>query len=289
VNGVRISFFGVRGSTPCCSASLARYGGNTACVVLQPDHGDPVILDLGTGMRAYGCAWPADRAFRGTALVSHLHWDHVQGLPFFSPLCNPDSRLDIYGPGQEDGLSMAAALDAFMVPPYFPITLDQLPAEFRIADCPKELFQVGSAKITALEVPHIGRTLGFRIEADGVTVAYIPDHQQPYDGSYQVAPNVLELCRNADLVIHDAQFTDDEFARKFNWGHCTIGYAVEVAAQAGARRLALFHHDPSHDDERMDELATKAVAVGRVAGVEVFAASEGLQVQLAPARYARRI
>jgi phosphoribosyl 1,2-cyclic phosphodiesterase len=284
---VRVTFYGVRGSTPCCSPSVARFGGNTSCVVLQPASGDPIILDLGTGLRAFGCAWPAGKPFRGSALVSHLHWDHVQGLPFFGPALCAGAQVDLYGPTQEDGRTLEAAFDEFIKPPYFPVTISQLPADIRVHVCPEEPFSIGSATVTALQVPHIGHTLGYRIEADGVVVAYIPDHQQPFDGSYGVAASVLELCRDADLVIHDAQYTDAEFAQKYNWGHCTVGYAVEVAIRAGARRLALFHHDPSHSDDQMDQLASMAQAMGRAARVEVFAAHEGQQVDVCSAGYAQ--
>ena len=266
---------------------MSRFGGNTSCVVVQPTAGDPIILDLGTGLRVFGCGWPATIPFRGTALVSHLHWDHVQGLPFFAPVVRADSKIDVYGPSPQDGGTLEAAFDAFITPPYFPVTIRQLPADIGLHVCSDQPFKAGSAVVVAREVPHCGRTLGYRIEADGVAIAYIPDHQQPFDGSYTVAESALELCRDADLVIHDAQYTDAEFAQKSNWGHCTVGYAVEVAIQAGARRLALFHHDPSHTDEVMDQLTTMAQALGLAAGVEVFAASEGLQVEVASAGYAR--
>jgi phosphoribosyl 1,2-cyclic phosphodiesterase len=287
--GVKVSFFGVRGSTPCCSPTVARFGGNTACVVLQPDDGLPIICDLGTGLRWFGCEWVArtDEPFVGTALVSHLHWDHVQGLPFFAPVLLSGSKMTAYGPRQDNGQTLSGAIDDFMKPPYFPVRLSQLPGQVQFVECPDVAFEVSGARILGREIPHCGPTLGYRIEADGVVIAYLPDHQQPVDGSYLVAESVLELCANADLVIHDAQFTEAEFVKKSTWGHCTIGYAVEVAARAGAKRLALFHHDPSHSDDQMDVLAAKAVELGRAAGVEVFAAMEGQRVTVSSARYAR--
>ena len=196
------------------------------------------------------------------------------------------SRLNIFGPTQQDGRSLSDAIDEFMRPPYFPITLGQFPAEVSVEECPSSPFRIGAALITAGEVPHVGVTLGFRIEADGVIVAYVPDHQQPPDGSFDVADAVLDLCRDADVVIHDAQYTDAEFAQRPTWGHCTVSYAVQVAIQSGARRLAMFHHDPSHTDDQMDVLVAAAVREGRKGGVEVFAAAEGLQIDVS-ARYAR--
>lgn len=258
-------------------------------MVIEAGDTEPIILDLGTGLRGFGCALAHDgvKQFAGTALISHLHWDHVQGLPFFAPMVTPGSRINIYGPTQDDGRSFAEAVDDFMRPPYFPVSLRDLPAHVDLHECPTTSFRVGAATITAAEVPHCGTTLGFRIEAGGVVVAYVPDHQQPQDGSYRVAESVLRLCAGADLVIHDAQFTDEEFAVKSTWGHCTVDYAVQVALQSGAKRLALFHHDPGHSDDEMDELVASAVATGARNRLDVFAAVEGLKLQLRAARYAR--
>jgi ribonuclease BN (tRNA processing enzyme) len=134
--------------------------------------------------------------------------------------------------------------------------------------------------VLAREVPHVGRTLGYRIEVGGVSVAYLPDHQQPMDGSLTVADSVLELVDGVDLLIHDAQFLPEEFARKANWGHCTIEYAVLVARQGGARRLALFHHDPLRSDEELDRQTRCAWAAGQRLGVDVIAAAEGMELAL---------
>ena len=139
---------------------------------------------------------------------------------------------------------------------------------------------MAGATVTAAHVAHTDTTLGYRIERDGVAVAYVSDHQQPADDPRHVDPAVLELCRDVDLLIHDAQYTEPEFAAKSTWGHCTVEYAVHVAAEAGARRLALFHHDPEHDDDTIDLLSLAAAEAGSRRGVEVFAASEGLRLSL---------
>jgi phosphoribosyl 1,2-cyclic phosphodiesterase len=272
---VNVSFFGVRGSTPCACRDLARYGGNTACVALEAPGHDPVVLDLGTGLRFWGETQPQDGTFRGSALVTHLHWDHVQGLPFFVPVLRPGARLDVYGPPPE-GMSLEAAFHEFLRPPFFPVEVDDLDGEIVFHDLLDEDLAVGDAKVTSRQVPHVGRTAGYRVQFDGTTIAYISDHQAPPDGSFAIDENVLELADGVDLLIHDAQYTADEFPAKATWGHCTIDYAVHVAAEAGAKRLALFHHDPSHDDETLDGLATAAVATGEAHGVEVLAAYEGL-------------
>jgi ribonuclease BN (tRNA processing enzyme) len=246
-----------------------------------PDR-DPIVFDLGTGLRFFGQTQPNDGTFRGTALVSHLHWDHVQGVPFFTPMLAEGARLDVYAPVQDEG-SLCDAVRKFMSPPYFPVEIEALPGQFRFHEVDHGVIDVDGAKVTVAPVPHIGPTVGYRVEHEGVSVAYVSDHQQPGVGSTEVAASVLDLCHEVDLLIHDAQFDDAEFAARSDWGHCTIDYAIEVAARAGARRLALFHHDPSHSDERLDELVARADEVGRQRGLEeVIAASEGLTLALSP-------
>jgi phosphoribosyl 1,2-cyclic phosphodiesterase len=274
---LNVNFFGVRGSTPCACQELARYGGNTACVALEAPGHDPLVLDLGTGLRFWGETQPQDGSFRGSALVTHLHWDHVQGLPFFVPVLRPGARLDVYGPSPDD-MTLESAFREFLRPPFFPVEIEALDGEIVFHDVRDEDFAAGDAKVTARTVPHVGLTAGYRIDFAGTTIAYISDHQAPPDGSMDVAEAVLELVDGVDLLIHDAQYTPEEFATKAHWGHCTIDYAVNVAAQGGARRLALFHHDPSHDDASLDRLAAAAADQGDAAGVEVVAAYEGLTI-----------
>ncbi len=204
---LNVTFFGVRGSTPCSGPEIRRYGGNTACVVLEVPGQAPIVLDLGTGLRSYGRTQPHDGSFQATALVSHLHWDHVQGLPFFGPVLVPGARLDIYGPPQADGRTVHDAMDVFFRPPYFPIRVTDLPSEIRVHDCPDGEFTVGEALVRHALIPHVGPTNGYRITWGGATVAYLPDHQQPLDGSHEVSEEALELCHGADLLIHDAQYT----------------------------------------------------------------------------------
>src|SRR5262245_59213674 len=188
-----VTFYGVRGSTPCPCDSNARYGGNTACVVLETPGSDPIVLDLGTGVRFWGATQPHDGSFRAHALVTHLHFDHVQGLPFLAPADRPGAQLHIYAPVQESGESLESAFEGFIRPPYFPITWGELRGEFRFhptSDCEAV---VGDAKVMVRSVRHVGRTNGYRIELGGATVAYISDHQQPMDGSFEVTRGVRDL------------------------------------------------------------------------------------------------
>jgi phosphoribosyl 1,2-cyclic phosphodiesterase len=240
-----------------------------------PGH-DPIVLDLGTGLRRWGQTLPRDGSFRGSALVTHLHWDHVQGLPFFAPILAAGAELDVYGPAQEHG-TLTDAFDQFVCPPYFPVTIEELFGRISFHDVEDADLELNGAKVRARTVPHVGSTNGYRVEMGGASVAYLSDHQMPLDGSHTVSDDVLELCDGADLVIHDAQFTKAEFAEKSYWGHCTIDYAVFVADEAGAKRLALFHHDPAHDDEAIDHIVEAARDVAESTGLEeVLGAYEGL-------------
>ena len=278
---LNVTFYGVRGSTPCSCDENQRYGGNTACVVIEADGARPIILDLGTGLRFYGLTQPHDGSYSGIALVSHLHWDHVQGLPFFSPVLCDGARLDVYAPAQENGTSLNDAVHTFLAPPFFPISVDALPGTLTFTEVADGSFELDGYQVQVASVPHVGPTVGYRVSRDGVSVAYVSDHQQPGCGSTKVSAEVLDLCDGVDVLIHDAQYTDDEFAVRNDWGHCTIDYAISVAAQAGVKRLVLFHHDPLHHDAAIDELLAHAAVSAARAGVpDVIAAWEGLSISL---------
>jgi phosphoribosyl 1,2-cyclic phosphodiesterase len=274
---VNVTFYGVRGSTPCPGAANVRYGGNTSCVVVSFDDQPPIILDLGTGLQAWGKTQPLDGSFSATALVTHFHFDHVQGLPFLAAADRPGANLAIYGPG-DTGTTTADLFTGFVRPPYFPVTIDQLRGTYTLRDVLNDDFMVGSVKVKVRPVPHVGLTVGYRLDFDGASIAYISDHQAP-QGLDTVADSVLELCEGVDLLIHDAQYTDADWETKSHWGHCTIEYAVMVAAMSGAGALALFHHDPTRTDAQVDELTAKARILAHPQGIEVFAASEGLTVK----------
>lgn len=283
---VRVSFFGVRGSCPCAGDRYCRTGGNTSCVLVEVDGEPPLVLDLGTGLRAVGDALgpklaAEGRSLEANALLTHLHFDHILGLPFFGPLHERGARLTVYGPRQ-GGTGLHDALHGAVRPPFFPVHMSEFGGELRLREVGEEDFALGAVKVRARTVAHPGDTLGFRVEADGGSLAYLPDHQAPLDGR-TITDGVLELCDGVDLLVHDGQYTEAEFAGKQDWGHSTVAYAVHVAATAGAKRLLLFHHDPSHDDEQVERLSAWARALpeaGRLA--DVAAAVEGLCVDLGP-------
>ena len=274
---LNVTFYGVRGSTPCPADRNKRYGGNTSCVALEKPGHEPIVFDLGTGLRFWGETLPLDGSFQGHALVTHLHWDHVQGLPFFVPVLRNGASLEIYGPSP-DGRTLEECFHTFCSPPFFPVSIEDLPGQIRFHDVICSEFVVGDAKVTSRPVPHVGLTCGYRVELDGVSVAYISDHQMPADAT-SVDRYVLELADGVDLLIHDAQYTPAEFETKATWGHCTVDYAVHVAREAGVKTLALFHHDPEHDDDTVDRLLDGAIAAAGP-DLEVIGAAERLTVSL---------
>ena len=275
-----LTFHGVRGSTPCHGDEIARYGGNTSCVSLAIPGQDPVLFDLGTGLRYFGQTLPDDEPFRGTCLLSHLHWDHIQGLPFFKPFLRPGANVTIYAPSQPGDITVEEVFADTIKPPLFPIHFSMFPGMVDLHEIDDDEFVVGDAKVMSRLIPHVGHTVGYRVEWNGRSVVYISDHQMPVDGTHSAWPGVLELCDGADLLIHDAQYTPDEFATKRDWGHCTPEYAVWLAAQAGVARLALFHHDPAHDDDELDGILGAAIECAAKLGVEAFGARERTMVDV---------
>jgi phosphoribosyl 1,2-cyclic phosphodiesterase len=284
---VNVTFYGVRGSCPCSGDRYRRYGGNTSCLTVDIEGDAPLIVDLGTGLRALGDVLQKDvRAvgtpLQATALLTHLHFDHILGLPFFGPLHDPGARLTVHGPAQPKG-SLKDALHAAVQPPVFPIHMEQFRGEMVTIDTQNEDFSVGSAKVMARAIPHSGTTLGYRIEAEGRTMAYMSDHQAPLDRR-TIPDAVLELCAGVDLLVHDGQYTDDEFAMKADWGHSTAAFAVHVAAEAGVKRLLLTHHDPSHNDREIDRILSAARRLPEAKKVEdISSAHEGQTIDLGKA------
>lgn len=272
----------MRGSCPCSGQEYVRYGGNTACVSLDVPGEPPIVFDMGTGLRPLGhdleAFYGTDAAIEVTTFLTHLHWDHIIGLPFCRPLLRFGGNVHVYAPVQDEPL--AQTIDRVVVPPFFPVQVGELHGSFSFSEVTDDVIPVGSAKVTVRQVPHVGTTLGFRVDVDGRSLAYVSDHQQP-ENARDIAPAVLELCDGADMVIHDAQYTKEEFAAKATWGHSTIEYAVHVAAEAGARQLVLFHHDPVHTDDLLDRILDYASTLPAAARLDgVVAAAEGLALDL---------
>jgi CheY-like chemotaxis protein len=289
---MRIRFWGTRGSLPKPGKTTLRYGGNTSCVELRTGAGTLIVLDCGTGAHELGQALldSGPSPLRGHLLISHTHWDHIQGFPFFAPLFARDTEWDIYAPGGL-GRRLEATLAGQMEYTYFPVTLEQLDATVRYHDLVEGAFDIGDVRVVARFLNHPALTLGYRLEVGGTSLVYAVDHE-PHSVHHADAGNQapvhqedrrhIEFCAGADLVIHDATYTLAEYPKRVGWGHSPVEYAVDVAAAAGVRRLALFHHAMTRDDDAVDRLVVegRARAAARGSSVEIFAAAEGQVVEL---------
>lgn len=244
--------------------------------VAVPGH-DPILFDLGTGVRYFGLQYPTDRAFTGTCFLTHLHWDHVQGLPFFTPLLRPGGHLTVYGPVQEDGRSLRDVVDTCLCPPMFPVGIDALPGVVDFNGVGDDTVMIGEVEVMTRLIPHVGNTCGYRLSWGGATVAYLSDHQQPCGERYEMSDGARELCEGADLLIHDAQYTVDEMTRFASFGHASGEYPIELARRCDVPNVLLFHHDPSRTDEAVEALEQQLQGDGPP---HVVAAREGMTITL---------
>jgi phosphoribosyl 1,2-cyclic phosphodiesterase len=277
---VRLNFCGTRGSTQAVGARFLSYGGHTSCVAVSGD-GDAVptlILDAGTGLREV-TPLLAGRPFAGTILLSHLHWDHLHGLPFFRGGDTPGARVTLLLPEQEDGACAEAVLERGMSPPHFPIRPRDLRGAWTFGTLAAGPHVVGGFTVQALEIPHKGgRTFGYRISDGSSVIAYMPDHC-PTNlgpgpeclGEYHAA--AVELAWDADVLVHDASLLPEEVAAQASFGHAAADYAVGLAVAAGARRAVLFHHRPDRTDAELDALGGR---LARAAVPVTVAADQGI-------------
>jgi phosphoribosyl 1,2-cyclic phosphodiesterase len=258
---MRVTLFGTRGSIAAPGPETNRYGGNTPTVEVVGKDGTILVLDAGTGIRRLAARiLPTVR--RIDILLTHLHMDHIQGLGFFGPLYDPKIDVHIWGPASSV-LRLEARLSRYLSPPLFPVHLRDLP---RVVchEVPRPPFDIGPFRIRTSLICHPGPTVGYRIEAEEGVATYLSDHEPALgllNGRWP-SPDWIsgyDLAVNADLLIHDAQYTDDEYKRRVGWGHSTYRHAFEFARQVGAKQIVPFHHDPSHDDEMLDRLLDVAV------------------------------
>ena len=281
-----LRFWGTRGSIPTPGPGTIRYGGNTACVSVTAG-GRLVILDAGSGLRPLGheLMLRRDGALRADVLISHTHWDHIQGLPFFKPLSARGNEFCIYGANQ-NGVRLEEILRRQMDPMVFPVPLTAVAARVEVCEIGAGDFSVGGFEVAAYRLRHPGTTLGYRLTpaGGGGRVAYITDNELGDGGDYPVGPGwragLVRFLRDVDTVIHDAMYSEQIIQSRRGWGHSTPRQAVELAAEAGCRRLVLFHHEPEHDDDALDRLLadTREHASRVAAGLEVIAAAEGSEL-----------
>ena len=258
---MKIRLFGTRGSLATPGEATIRYGGNTSCVEVRGDDDTLLVLDAGTGIRPLGEKIPRGLS-RLDILLTHLHMDHIQGLGFFEPLFWPELEVHLWGPSSTTQ-GLHARLTRYLSPPLFPVRIADLPCRLELHDvCATPSFEIGSLHVEAGLVCHPGPTVGYRIAGDGASLAYLPDHE-PCLGLDELPSDVdwipgLSLAKQVDLLIHDAQFTREEYPRHVGWGHSAIEHALAFARAAGAAHLVPFHHDPSHSDAALDRIYAEA-------------------------------
>ncbi len=299
----QLKFWGVRGSTPAPGPSTVYYGGNTSCVEVRAE-GELIVLDAGTGLRLLGRELMAefkDRPLNLTLLLTHTHWDHIQGLPFFGPIYEPQNHLRILGyEGARHGLS--SVLSSQMESPYFPVTLNELPANVKIEELKELQFDIGTVRVETCFAHHPGICVGYRISTSDGSIAYFPDnephcgvrHAPREDGrnreeELEFARNqdqkIVDFLRGADVLIMDSQYDCEEYKNHIGWGHACLDDVVALAIQAEVKQLFLFHHDPDHDDETITRLLAHARKLAAHAGspMHIEAAREGAVVKLGAA------
>jgi phosphoribosyl 1,2-cyclic phosphodiesterase len=298
---MQVLFWGTRGSVPTPGPSTVRYGGNTACVEVRTGSGTLFILDCGTGIRELGLQLLGQGGpVSGHILLGHTHWDHISGFPFFTPAFKAGNSFKIYGARDLDR-SLQSVLAGQMHHTYFPVPLGNLRADLRFEELDEGEFRMADMLVRTHYLNHTSVCMGYRLEADGVAVAYITDHE-PYAlsevRSGRSAPEIgrglrgepmhpgdrrlIEFVRGVDLLIQDTQYTPEEYPERRGWGHGSADYVTDVAVAAGARRLALFHHEPTHPDEQVDQMVQYCCDRARQAGadLEIFAAAERMHLTL---------
>ncbi|MGH9046445.1 MAG: MBL fold metallo-hydrolase [Acidimicrobiales bacterium] len=276
---MRLGLLGVRGSTPAPGIEFDRYGGHTSSVAVARDGEAPtLVLDAGTGLRMLPLLL-GDAPFAGAIVLGHLHWDHTMGLPFCRSVNHPGSRVDLWVPAQGD---IEAILERSMSPPHFPITPGQLRGRWTFAGLEEGTHQIAGFEVLAREIPHKGgRAFGYRVSDGRSSFAYLSDHCPTAlgpgpSGLGELHPAAMALAQDCDLLIHDAQYLDEELAARANFGHSSAGYAVELGVAASVKRVLLFHHDPPRTDDQIDGILERYSD----AEVPVDAARQGSVIDL---------
>ena len=277
---MKVTLLGTRGSFPHIGSQMMRYGGNTSCIEVTGDDGTVIMLDAGTGIRNAASATSRDLK-RMDILLTHFHMDHLQGLGFFAPLFNPGMEVHIWGPPSTT-MTLHRRLARYLSPPLFPVCIRDFTCNLVLHDAPRKTFELGGLQVTSDLVCHPGPTMGFRISDGRSSIAYLPDHEValgacrfPHEPQWTSG---LKLAEGTDLLFHDSQYNEAEYEERIGWGHSTPRQSALFAAEAGARTLLTFHHDPNHDDETISGLVKEAASVSN--GVDVQGGQEGMVFDL---------
>ena len=279
----RLKFWGVRGSIPTPGPTTVHYGGNTSCVEVRAD-GQIIILDAGTGLRLLGRQLVAEfdsQPLDLTLLLTHTHWDHIQGLPFFLPVYKPQNHLRILGyEGARHGLEVVLA--GQMESPFFPIGLREVPANVRIEELKEMSFNIGPVRVQACFANHPSKCVGYRLFTSHGSIGFFPDNEL-HPPAASERRKLRDFLRGTDVLIMDTQFDTEEYQQHTGWGHGCLDDVVALALDAEVKKLFLFHHDPNHDDAKISQMLVHArkLVTARKAKLHVEAAREGVTVELA--------
>jgi phosphoribosyl 1,2-cyclic phosphodiesterase len=280
---VRITIWGCRGSLATPGPDTLRFGGNTSCVTAELSDGTLIVFDAGTGIRNLGMSLLGSGPHEVHLCLSHLHLDHVEGIGFFAPIFDPQTRLHIWGPPSTER-SLEERIALYLSPPVFPLALSEIPAQIQFHDVPDEGWQIGAGHLFATEVSHVGTTLGYRLSENGSVFAYLPDHEPsvgiPLDSLSTDWISGFAIAAGATALVHDAQYSEDEYPSKVGWGHSSVADAVGFATRATVEQLLLFHHDPLHDDQTLEALQQRARDLWTGQGRPPAVAQEGMSFEL---------
>jgi phosphoribosyl 1,2-cyclic phosphodiesterase len=279
---VNAKVWGCRGSLAAPGPETVRYGGNTSCLEVRLADDRLIIIDAGTGIRGLGLALGAEPARRIDILLTHLHLDHLEGLGFFQPIWDERSEIHLWGP-PSGGHSLLERITTYFSPPLFPIHVQDIPSHFVVHDVPDEPWDLGSARVSADLVEHPGPTLGYRLEEEGKVLTYISDHEPAKKADLATAsPEDVSgygLALGANVLLHDAQYTEEEYPHRVGWGHSSIADTVAFGRMARVHRLLMFHHDPMHSDAQVEAMLLRARELwGSEQGGLVLCAYEGMEI-----------
>lgn len=280
---VKARIWGCRGSIATPGASTIRYGGNTSCVEVRGDDGEVIVLDAGTGARPLGNLLMHEGLPRVDLLLTHLHVDHLEGLGMFGPIWSPETELHIWGPP-----SPVASLDeriaTYFSPPLFPVHLSEVPARVSFHDAPREPWTIGSVSLTAHPILHPGATVGYRLESGDRALAYVTDHEPALGTDLEAVSTSwisgYALAHRADLLIHDCQYTVEEYAAHVGWGHPSLAHVASFARRTEVDRLVMFHHHPEHDDDALDAMRGAMLEDWSVDPGRCIVAAEGAELEV---------
>ncbi len=280
---MKVTIWGCRGSLASPGPETVRFGGQTSCVTVRLSDGSLLILDAGTGIRPLGMALEHDHPKRIDIFITHLHTDHIEGLRFFDPIWDPSVELNVWGPPSPIR-ELRSRIAPYFAPPFFPVHLRNIPSHPEFRDTPTTSWRIGSAAVTAQLVKHPGPTVGYRVEENGAALAYLPDHEPALGSDLSTVEaewiSGIALAEGAAVLLHDAQYTQEEYVERVGWGHSSTEDVVTFARRAGSRRLVLFHHDPLHTDEQLERILARANEVSASGDGEVELAREGMTFEL---------